>query len=566
MNIINRILILFLCSIYCCYCQTINLNQGEIIDFLRINQLDKKFNTNFSFNIRPIHIGKNAIDVEKFDFFKNSIPVFNKSLNKKSSLKILPVDLNFEYNSHHPYNRNNGSMLPNKGFQNLLSFGIFFELGPLSIQFKPEHVYAENKDFPGFPDSHFPVIWSQRFNLWNHSDIPERFGNKRHNMKLIGQSSIRLNFNSLSFGFSNENLWWGPSIRNSIMLSNHSRGFKHLTFNTKKPIKTKVGNFEWQLVSGFLEPSGYNPPIDKVYAGTYLYVPKINQLGELDDVRYFQGLIFNYSPKFIPGLSVGFIRWVQMYSALVEGKYTWMKGNPNYFPIFSNLFRKNDSFSDYEEQTDQAAGVFFRWVWKESKAEIYGEFHYNDAKQNFRDLLLDSDHARAATIGIQKIFQNNSNKYLFSWEWTTMEQSASRLLRNAGSWYMHAYIYHGYTNFGEVMGSSIGPGSNSHYISISKINGFKKIGFSFEIVDNDNDFYYTAFQSSNDFRRYWKDYNLHIFYRNRIKKLLLSSNLVYSRSLNYQWELDPTVEPYFHRGTDVNNFHINLKITYPIFD
>ena len=57
-----------------------------------------------------------------------------------------------------------------------------------------------------------------------------------------------------------------------------------------------------------------------------------------------------------------------MYSALVDGKYTWMQGNPNYFPIFSNLFRKNDSFSDYEEQTDQAAGIFFRWVWNKDEA------------------------------------------------------------------------------------------------------------------------------------------------------------------------------------------------------
>ena len=37
-----------------------------------------------------------------------------------------------------------------------------------------------------------------------------------------------------------------------------------------------------------------------------------------------------------------------------------------------------------------------------------------------------------------------------------MEQSASRLVRNANSWYEH-WIYHGYTNFGEVLGSGIGP-------------------------------------------------------------------------------------------------------------
>ena len=82
-------------------------------------------------------------------------------------------------------------------------------------------------------------------------------------------------------------------------------------------------------------------------------------------------------------------------------------------------------------------GIFLKWFWKDSKAEIYAEFHHNDSKQNLRDLLLDSDHSRAATIGFQKIFKINNDNFLFNWEWTQMEQTASRLIRNAGSWYEH---------------------------------------------------------------------------------------------------------------------------------
>ena len=122
-----------------------------------------------------------------------------------------------------------------------------------------------------------------------------------------------------------------------------------------------------------------------------------------------------------------------MYSDLVEGKYSWMEGNPTYFPAFQNLFRSNDKYENYEAQTNQAAGVFLKWHWKDSKAEIYAEFHHNDSKQNLRDLLLDSDHSRAATIGLQKIFNINNDDFLFNWEWTQMEQTASRLIRNAGS-------------------------------------------------------------------------------------------------------------------------------------
>jgi hypothetical protein len=548
---------------FCSYSQTINLNQDHIIDHVRTFQLLDNSQSPYSFTQRPIdinYINKN-FNTNKFS------PTLLHLFKKTGKLKALPIDFNIEYNSHHPYNRNNGSMIPNRGYQHLISFGLFFELGPLSIQFKPEHVFSQNLEFDGFWDEHYRIIWAKRYNLWNHSDIPERFGDKQHNNTLIGQSSVRLNFLGMSVGLSNENIWWGPSIRNSIMMSNHARAFNHLTFNTIKPLNTGIGDFEWQLVSGRLESSGFTPPrTDIMYGNTLLYVPKINQAKELNDWRYFQGVNFSFSPKFIDGLTLGFIRWVQMYSALVEGRYYWMDGPNSYFPLFSNLFRKNDKYGSYEAQTDQAAGLYFRWLWEDSNAEIYAEFHYNDAKQNIRDLLLDSDHARAVTIGMQKLFKSKKSKniYKFSWEWTQMEQTAGRLLRDAESWYMHAWIYHGYTNHGEVLGSSIGPGSNSHYFSINKIIENKLIGLSVEIIDQDNDFYHSAFDSANDYRRYWKDYNFHINYKNKLKNLWLSANLMYSRSLNYQWELDDLTQPYYHAGRDVNNFHLNLKLTYEI--
>jgi hypothetical protein len=393
--------------------------------------------------------------------------------------------------------------------------------------------------------------------------MPEKFGNKKHNKTTLGQSRISLNWKSLSLGLSNENIWWGPSIRNSIMMSNHSEGFKHITLNSNKPIKSFLGDFEFQLISARLESSGFTPPnIDYMYAGNKLYVPKINQRGELDDWRYLQAFIVSYQPKWVNGLSFGFIRWVQMYSALVEGKYPWLDGKPTYFPVFKNLFRKRDRFENYEQQTNQAAGLFFKWIWKDSNAEFYFEFHHNDSKQNLRDLILDSDHSRAATIGLQKFFDINNNKYLFNWEWTQMEQTASRLIRNAASWYEHSYVYDGYTNKGEVLGSSIGPGSNSHYFSLNKIRENEIIGIGLEIVDNDNDFYYEAFPSASDYRRYWKDINFHLKFNKLYKNFSLSSRFIYIRSLNYQWELNDNSTPYYHPGKDLDNFHLNLKVTY----
>ena len=537
--------------------QNINLNNDFNNQLIRYSVLKNEISTDFSFNVRPLNIHSFS------EILGNQYKTILRNPSNTIQIKTLGIDYFIEYNSHHPYNRNNGTMIPNRGYQHIISPGIFIKTGPLTIQFKPEHHFSENKEFDGFWEGHYSVIWAKRYKLWNHIDMPERFGNNNHNKTTFGQSSIRLNWKSLSLGISNENLWWGPSLRNSIMMSNHAEGFRHITFNTLKPIKTFIGNFEWQVITGKLESSGFTPPrTDIEHAGSKLYIPKINQNGRTDDWRYLQGYVFSYSPKWIDGLSLGLIRWVQMYSALVEGKYWWLEGNPTYFPAFQNLFRKNDMYENYEAQTDQAAGLFFKWFWKDSKAEIYAEFHHNDSKQNLRDLLLDADHSRAATIGLQKIFNINNDDFLFNWEWTQMEQTGSRLIRNAGSWYEHSWVYDGYTNKGEVLGSSIGPGSNSHYFSLNRIRNQELIGIGLEIVDNDNDFYHEAFASARDYRRYWKDINLHLKYNKSFKYFNLSSNLVYIRSLNYQWELDDFATPYYHPGRDVDNFHLSVKLTY----
>ena len=551
-------------SVVFCFCffqkvqaQTINLNEGFIQQNLRTAQLLGEFDPSVSFTSLPIHTGKIGVKIDSSLIGSKEYGATLKTFfGKHGTLKILPVDFIMEYSSHHPYSRNNGSMIPNRGYQQLVSFGFHAELGPLSIQFKPESVYAENRNFEGFPDSHYGITWARRYALWNSIDMPERFGENAYKKSLFGQSSIRLNYKGLSLGLSSENIWWGPSIRNSIMMSNQAQGFNHITFNTTRPIKTPIGNFEWQVVTGRLEGSGFKPPEpDQTFGSTLLYVPKN------DDWRYYQGLTFTYSPKWVEGLSLGFIRWVQMYGEFAIA-------NSDYFPVFDRLFR-DGSGSDvfdytYDQGIDQAAGIFGRWVWQDAKAEIYGELNYNDAKHNLRDLILDSDHARAYTIGIHKVFQKDSTSkiYEFSWERTMMQQTSSRLLRDAGSWYMHSSVRHGYTNNGEVMGAGIGPGSNSQYFEFAMIDKLDKYSIAFEVIDQDNDFFMYAFEEAEDFRRYWKDFNVHFSFQKKLKNLWGRVNVVYSRSLNYQWELDDYTNPYYHAGTDVNNLHVNFNLTY----
>lgn len=553
----NYILTLFLLSSFAATAQTLPVGSPVIENYLRRQQLLGKVDSSFSFNYRPITVGKNGLNLSLEDYGLDGFYGQKKNfLKTKGHVRLLSPEVRIQYDNRHPDSRNDGAMIRSKGLQSLLTAGFYAEYGPLSIQFKPEYVVAENLRFPGFSADQYDNVWASRYVFWNQIDSPERFGTATYSKFNWGQSSIRLNKWGLSLGLSTENLWWGPAIRNSIMMSNNAEGFPHLTLNTQRPIKTAIGSFEGQFITGRLEASGFTPPdtTRKARQAT-LYVPKV------DDWRYYQAITMSYSPKWVKGLSLGVTRWVQQYAENA-------KESKSYFPIFQNLFRQNDIDEfGFNLRQDQAAGIFGRWLWFDSKAEVYFEFAKNDAPINFRDLLTDTDHSRAFTFGINKLFElPKPNRYIqFNAEWTQTSQTESRLIRNSLSWYIHSRVRHGYTNNGEVLGSALGPSGNAFYMEVSWVNGLNRIGGAVERYIHNNDFMHLAYANTLDFTRYWIDYNLHAFADWKFEKILLSGSIYYTRSLNYEWGLlpDPNGNPFLFVPDDkVNNLNLDIKLAY----
>ena len=82
---------------------------------------------------------------------------------EKSILKFFPLITTLEFNSSHPYNRNNGTMIPNRRLPTcFLALDLYAKIGPLEITLKPEHHFAENKDFEGFWEGHRDVYLGEK--------------------------------------------------------------------------------------------------------------------------------------------------------------------------------------------------------------------------------------------------------------------------------------------------------------------------------------------------------------------------------------------------------------------
>jgi hypothetical protein len=446
--------------------------------------------------------------------------------SKKRIIKILPIRLIQQYNTFAPYGWNDGSMIPSKGYQIFLSAGMYAQYGILSMQLRPEYVYAPNPNYDIFSLNQPNSARIAYINFLNQTDLPAPFGDQSYSKLSWGQSNIKLNIKQFSIGLSTENLWWGPGVRNSLIMSNTAPGFLHFTLNTRKPVETIIGSFEGQIISGKLESSGLSIPKSQfIVDGVDYEIPKSNNW------RYINGLSINYHPKWVRGLFVGLNRAIQVYNDEMGNDFS------DYMPIFDPFQKKNVKSEDAKNR-DQLASLFFRWVMKESKFEFYGEGGWNDHSSTIWDLYDSPEHSKAYLFGFNKLFMLNmkKNKYLkVNFETTHLEQSADRIVRPAGAWYMHWHVLQGYSNQGQVLGSGIGPGSNLQTLDFSVWENDKVWGVQIERYAHNMDFYYDAYT---DYNHKWVDMNLNTYAYRRFGSLGFQAKLNTAWMRNYQWGLD----------------------------
>lgn len=542
------------------YTQSLSVGTPAVEDFYRRAQLTGNTDSSVSYTVRPLFLNNvkysfNSLYPDSTSLKKNLSysNLLYRSKNNALQFSILPVSIQSQFNSHHPTNWNDGAMIPAKGIQTLVSGGFHLKYGPLTIQLRPEIITAQNSEFETFNKDHFDVLFARYYDIYNNIDLPARFGTNRYTKVLLGQSSVRLNHKSVSVGLSNENLWWGPGIRNSLLMSNTAPGFLHLTLNTLKPIKTPIGSFEGQLIAGRLENSGFAPLTpDHFYFGANLYVPK------RDDWRYLSGMVITWQPKWIPGLFLGFDRASQMY-----GKD--LKKIGDYLPFFSTTADASAPDAPISGK-DQISSMFMRWLWTEEQAEIYFQYGRDNTKADITQTVLSPNDSRAYIFGLRKMIPFNrlrNESVLIGIEVSQLQQNSPAKIAKGMQWYVSQSIRQGYTHMGQSLGAGIGPGANSQTLTLSWLKGLKRIGIEVERYIHNNDFYYYAFTETKDFRRHWVDISYGVSGEWDYKNFIFNARLQRVKALNYQWYLKQNPgDIYFVNGIEATNIQVLAGVTY----
>ena len=530
----------------------------SVEDAYRRQQLLGRDTSFSSYMIRPINLSERN-DLMLDPDGTQSLSSFRKLLYKnekyKTEIYALPVVLNQQFNSHHPYGMNDGSMIQAKGYQTQVSAGVYAKFGPLSIQFRPEYVFAENKFFTTLQESNTASEFKNAdFKHQLEIDNPERYGRGNYSRAFWGQSSVRLNFDPVSFGISTENLWWGPGIRSSLLMSNNAPGFKHLTLNTTRPVNIYIGHIEVQMVGGRLDQSGIAIDTSAVIPST----PKPN------DWRYFSGVIVTYQPKWVPNLFLGFDR------TYIVNRKNMGSGLTDYLPFLSAVEKAkyDNSYDNNVEdlaQRDQYISVFARYVLPESKAEVYFQWGRNDHAFNGRDLLTKPDHTRAYVVGFRKLIpMKRSDEYIqMGIELTQLQKPAVEARVHSGiTWYDHYQVRDGYTQLGQVLGAGVGPGGNLQSFDFSWVKGLRNIGLSIERTEHNADLYFDS--QTTDTRRHWVDLAFIGKFNWTFNKFVVNSQLGYIHSFNYHYGLiqAPGSFAWDWDHQDANNLHASLGLMY----
>ncbi len=463
---------------------------------IRDLQLLGKLPANNSLTIRPYILPKSVTYDSLLKAIDPTLKNNGHLVHKKHfDLQLLPFNYLQKYNSHHPYGWNDGPLSFSKGYQYLVSGGVYMHWRNIHLTLRPEYFRTASDQYETSAE------WGQV--------------NPSLNKLILGQSSLRIDFGPLSINAGSNNIWRGPGIISSLLMTNNAQGFNHIGFNTIRPIKTPLGSFEFSLFGGTLIQ---NP--NQGFENRLLKRTPIDPY-----TKYLNSVTITYNPFLFKNLYLGFNRVFIQPTLQEKSKNFKVDYIPVLLPFFRNVYQDND------KPIDQVLSGFIKYLFINENAELYFEYGYNDGKSNLRDLLLDNSHSSASILGLKKIVKLKRNYFLnIELEATRMAQTPSYLQRQAGNWYVHTFT--GFSNQNQILGAGSGWGNNLQTINLSLNKNLTKIGIRFQNILQNPSGGINLFDEKGGLAQ-WRDFSYGLIYKQKFHKLIFNLNIEFINSENY---------------------------------
>jgi hypothetical protein len=318
------------------------------------------------------------------------------------------------------------------------------------------------------------VPWASPYHWPGRSlDRPRRFGDERLTTVDVGVLAawFRTPSQRVEGGITTEPEWWGPGLRNALLLSTQSAGVPRAYVRTGRPLRLK-GTIEAQLFVGRLDWSDY-----------------FRSAPPSDTARTLAGAAIVWRPWFESQLQLGISRLVAR--EVLKGPEMIRRftdvftsvGTPNAVPVAD----RND-----RPGADQLFSVFAHYRLPDDGTEAWIEWARAQQPVSFADLLQEPAHSRAFTFGLQHVraLPKSGWHVRAAVEMSSTNQTGSFNRRPSGSFYTSRSVLGGFTQRGQVLGAVIGPGSVTQWAALDVAGPAFSAGVFVQRTKWDDDSFY----------------------------------------------------------------------------
>ena len=460
------------------------------------------------------------------------------------SIRLLAPEASAAVNSNLPLSLNEGSLWAGRGVSGHVRAGAHLSFRALTLVLAPELWRSENRPFQTFS---YPENDTQQrlrhplaspFHYPPHSaDLPQRLGTEVVFAAELGESSVSVHAGPLRVGLGTERLFWGPGLRNQLVMSGHGPGFPHAFVQTTAPVATPLGTVHARWILGQLEESPF-----------FDFDPE-------NDFRSLSGIVAVLNPPFEPNLSLGIARAV----------YAPADGVGDLAAATFDFLRPVGAVASVAGDTllapgrDQLTSFFIHWTFPADGFEVWGEWGRSEEPRSLRDFLALPQSSRGYTLGGRYVSHpSQRGRVSFEAELTSLEPSQAFRVRQHGEWYTSRRVPQGYTHRGRVLGAAIGPSGSSQWLALDWLGQRWQLGAFGTRIRWENEALYSY---AREFRR--ADLTLLGGVRafGRLGPLEVQASYAASVRLNYMFQTTP-LSMSEDRGVDIPNRVGRLTLRY----
>lgn len=346
-----------------------------------------------------------------------------------AGLHLLQPAATRSYNSEFPWGGNDGAAWQGRGHNFSARAGVAWRWRFVSVRIEPTFFWAENRSYDVLPNETPLRPYADAMRA-AYIDLPQRFGSSSYARLDPGQSSIRFDAFGLTAEVGSENLFWGPAVRNPLLLGPNAAGIPHIAFGTSQGLRTPLGRWHGQVMYGRAASTALTP----------------DSAAQAD--RFVSGIVLSWSPNDSRAFEVGTARF---YHARWPRRLNASAWRTPFGAAFVDPDVDAAALAD-----NQLAEVFVR-VAPGRGLEFFGEFGKNDRNANLRDLEVEPDHNAAWSAGFLATIGAVNAPAFWTLRGEVLDGRITSLVRTRGqgTLYEHDEIRAGHTNVGQLLGSPL---------------------------------------------------------------------------------------------------------------